>query len=99
MAKFKHGESGNPNGRPVGAGSKLAKPLKEQLADFLNLKIQELPGIWNKLTPRDRAALLKDLLPFFMAKMQAVQMEVDFNNLSEEQVDYIITKLFDKEAK
>ena len=93
MAKFKVGESGNRAGRPVGATNKLTIPIKTQLSDFLNEKIQELPAIWDKLTPRDKINFIKDLFPFYMAKLQNIELQSDFDKLSDEQLDAIIEKL------
>jgi hypothetical protein len=97
MAKFKSGQSGNVKGRPVGAINKISVPIKTQLSDFLNEKIQELPEIWKKLNARDKAQFLKDLLPFFIAKMQAISLEVEFEKLSDEQLEILCNQLISKE--
>lgn len=96
MAKFKQGQSGNPDGRKKGAINKIAKPIKEQLADFLNDKLQELPEIWNKLSPRYRAEFIKDLLPYYMAKMQSIAVtgDINFRTLPEDQLDQIADRLY-----
>lgn len=94
---YKTGQSGNPNGRKKGAINKFAVPIKTQLSDFLNEKIQELPAIWNKLNARDKAQFLKDLLPFFIAKMQAISLEVEFEKLSDEQLEILCNQLIKKE--
>lgn len=96
MAKFKQGQSGNPAGRKKGAINKVAKPIKEQLSDFLSEKIQELPGIWKKLAPRDKTAFIKDLLPFFLQKLQAISVEVELEKLTDEQLEILCNKLFNK---
>ena len=92
---FEPGFSGNPNGRPLGMLNKIARPIKEQLADFLNEKILELPEIWLKLSARDKKDLLINLLPFYMAKLQAMSItgEVNFKSLPEDQLDQIAYKL------
>lgn len=95
--KFKQGKSGHPQGRPQGAKNKIARPLKEQLSDFLTAKIQELPDIWLKLTPRNRADLIKDLLPYFLARMQTIAVGLEFSQMSDQQLDYIINELLNHE--
>lgn len=94
MAKFKIGQSGNPSGRPQGAVNKLNRSIKELMHDFLINKIQELPAIWDKLTPRDKANFIKDILPYYKAKLQSITIsDLDFESLSDDQLDLIINKL------
>ncbi|MEI6048178.1 MAG: DUF5681 domain-containing protein [Bacteroidota bacterium] len=98
MAKFKQGQSGNPAGRKKGAINKIAKPIKEQMADFLNEKIQELPEIWKKLSPRDKAQFIKDFWPYYNARLQSVEItgEINFKTLPENQLDILADKLYKK---
>ena len=96
MAKFKEGESGNINGRPAGAVNRVTKPIKEKLSDFLTKKLNELPSIWVKLSARDQATLLKDLLPFFMAKQSDVKVEFEIDKMSDAELDQIINRLIKK---
>lgn len=94
---FEPGVSGNPEGRPSGVPNKIARPIKEQLSNFLNDKIQELPAIWLKLSPRDKAQFLKDLLPFFLQKLQAISVELEFEKLTDEQLEILCNQLIKKE--
>lgn len=94
MAKFVSGQSGNPAGRKKGASNLVGKPIKEQLSDFLNKKILELPDIWDKLASRDRASFLKDLWPYFMPKLSDVKLDFDIKKLSDEQLTELIERLF-----
>ena len=96
MGKYKQGESGNPAGRKKGVPNKVARPIKEQLSDFLNEKIQELPGIWEKLSARDKANFIKDLVPYFVAQLQTIQVGLEFSQLSDEQLDEIINGLISR---
>lgn len=99
ISRFKPGQSGNPKGRKKGATNKIARPVKEQLSDFLNDKIQELPEIWKKLTPRDKANFIKDLIPYYVARLQSIQVELEFEQMSNDQLDYIINILLNKDDK
>ena len=96
---FEPGISGNPEGRPPGATNKIGRTVKERIADFLNDKILELPEIWNKLNARDKAALIKDLLPFFLARLQAqsIDLKTDLSSLTEDQLIFICNELFKRE--
>ncbi len=94
--KFKPGKSGNPQGRPQGSTNRIARPIKEQLSDFVNDKMEELPEIWSKLSPRDKAQFLKDLYPYFVARLQSIQVGLEFEQMSEYQLDYIINGLINK---
>jgi len=93
--RFKKGQSGNPAGRKPGAVNKVSRPVKELLSDFMMDKVQELPQIWEKLSPRDRAGLIKDMLPFFLPKLSTVNMdaEINFNTMTESEIDAIALKL------
>ena len=91
---FKKGISGNPQGRPVGATSKIGKPVKELLSDFINRKVLELPSIWMKLSAKDQSVLLKDLFPYFMPKMEATSVNLNVSKLSDEEVTELIERLF-----
>jgi hypothetical protein len=94
ISRFKPGQSGNPAGRKKGVKNKIALPLKEQLVDFLNDKIQELPLIWDKLSPRDRATMLKDLYPYFLPKMESVSFDFNLSRLTDDQVSELISRTF-----
>jgi hypothetical protein len=95
--KFKPGESGNPKGRPRGATNKLGRSSKEILSEFLNTALDELPEIWKALKPREKAQLLRDLIPFELPKMQSVAVsgEIDVKGMTEEQTDLIAQKIFE----
>jgi hypothetical protein len=93
---FKPGQSGNIKGRPPKAINKVARPLKMRISEFLDQRFNELPGIWSKLPPKEKARLFVDLLPFIMPKMTNVDLDMNFSQLSEQDLDMIIAKMMTK---
>lgn len=93
MAQFKKGQSGNPAGKPKGAKNKTSERLRATISDFLEEKFPTIRKNFSKLSPRDQAKLYSDLLPFVVPKLQALNLELDFGKMSEEQLDQIINEL------
>lgn len=77
MAKFKQGESGNPNGRPQGAMNKLNKDLRKSISEFLNDNFDEVITEWKKPSGKDKVTFYRDLLQYEVPKKQAVSMHGD----------------------
>lgn len=94
---FVKGVTGNPQGRPKGAQNKTNKQLRETIGDFLNKNFSKLVEDFEELPPKDRVKLYCDLLQYGLPKLQAVQLETDFDRLPEDQLDYLLTKLSNSE--
>lgn len=93
---FEKGNSGNPDGRPKGTNNKLSKQLRETINGFLETKFESVIEDFEKLTPKERLKFYCELLQYGLPKLQAVQMENDFENLSDEQLNFIINELLKK---
>lgn len=52
--RFAEGNSG----RPKGAKNKVPAEVRQSIVDFLSEKIEELPELWNDLTPAERVQLI-----------------------------------------
>jgi predicted component of type VI protein secretion system len=90
---FEKGNSGNPEGRPKGTNNKLSKQLRETINDFLETNFETVINDFEKLTPKERLKFYCELLQYGLPKLQAVQMETEFENLSDEQLNFIIQEL------
>ena len=90
---FSKGTSGNPEGRPLGAKNKVNQQLRETITDFLNNNFVKIVEDFNYLKPKDRVKLYCDLLQYGLPRLQAVQLETDFERLSDEQLERIIEEL------
>lgn len=96
MAQFKKGQSINPKGKAIGTKNKTSERLRLTISNFLELEFPTIRRDFKKLSPRDRAKLFVDLMPFAVAKLQAVSIDMDFNKMSEQQLDDIINELTKK---
>lgn len=93
---FEKGNSGNPDGRPKGTNNKLSKQLRETINDFLETNFEVVINDFEKLTPKERLKFYCELLQYGLPKLQAVQMGTEFENLSDEQLNFIINELLKK---
>ena len=90
---FKKGQSGNIKGRTKGTPNRTTKQLRESITSFLDNNFQRLENDLELLTPRDRIKFYCDLLQFGLPKLQTVQIETDFEHLSDFDLDKIINEL------
>jgi hypothetical protein len=90
---FVKGTSGNPNGRPKGATNKTTAQLRLFILDFLDKNFNVIEKDFSELNPKERVKFYLDLLQYGLPKLQAVQLETDFDRLPEEQLDTIIETL------
>lgn len=96
MAKFKQGESGNIAGRPPGAKNKVNAELRQRVSNFLDGNFEEITKAYKKLNPKDKMKFFTDLMPYVLPKLQNTSVEMNFEQLSETQLDAIIEKLLNK---
>jgi hypothetical protein len=90
---FKKGQSGNLNGRTKGSTNRVTKQLRESITSFLENNFERLESDFNSLPPRDRIKFYCDLLQYGLPKLQTVQLENDFEKLSDSELDRIISDL------
>jgi hypothetical protein len=90
---FKKGQSGNIKGRTKGTPNRVTKQLRESISSFLDNNFQRLEKDFDLLTPRDRIKFYCDLLQYGLPKLQTVQLETDFDHLTDTELDKIINEL------
>ena len=90
---FKKGESGNINGRTKGTQNKVTKHLRESITSFLENNFERIENDFELLPPKDRIKFYCDLLQYSLPKLQTVQLETDFEHLTDMELDRIINEL------
>lgn len=89
----KKGQTGNPNGRPKGTPNKVTIEMKTWLAGLIDKNRRQIEKDLKKLEPKDRLVILERLMQYTVPKMQAVTAQIDLNNLTNEQLDVVISEL------
>ncbi|HTO15197.1 MAG TPA: hypothetical protein VLZ83_05485 [Edaphocola sp.] len=85
------GKTNNPNGRPKGSKNKVTKNLQGIIKSFLEKNADDLQTEFEKLEPRDKLLFFEKLLKFAIPTQQ--QNQVNFEKLSDEDLDIIIDNL------
>lgn len=92
---FKKGKSGNPNGRPKGSKNKATTSVRVWLAQLIDDNREQLAKDFKNLSAKDRLAMLDKFLQYLIPKQSTTG--VDFNTLSDAQVDDVINQLMKKD--
>jgi hypothetical protein len=90
---FENGISGNKAGRPRGAQNKNTGKLRDWITDFLEENKEQVKADWLLLEPKDRILLFEKLLKYSLPTLQATTLSTEFDNMSEADLDRIITEL------
>ena len=90
---FRKGQSGNIKGRTKGTPNKVTKHLRESITSFLENNFERIEIDFELLSPKDRVKFYCDLLQYGLPKLQTVQLETDFEHLTDIELDRIINEL------
>lgn len=94
---FKKGESGNRKGRPNGAENKTTVELRDRIKAFLDGNFKTVQRDFKKLDPEKRIALYERYLKFVLPSLQATEISLDIEKMSDAELDLIISRLISKQ--
>jgi hypothetical protein len=84
---------------------KPTSKLKQSLATFLNCNSEDVQTEWEKLNPKEKLSLFRDLLTHGTSVLWATQLvwnaenAAETRNLTEDQVDEIVRRMHEAENK
>lgn len=95
MAKFQKGQSGNPKGRPKGSQNEKTKYIKDWLISLIGSNAKDISQSFRNLPMKERCKFISSVLPYVLPKQteSKVKSNVDLNNLTDEQIDNIISEI------
>lgn len=94
---LKKGMTNNKAGKPKGAVNKLSKDMRQTITDFLQDHWPEVEKEFSKLKGRDKVNFYRDLLQYSIPKLQAVAVALEFEKLTDEQLEILCNQLIKKE--
>jgi hypothetical protein len=86
---FTKGKGGRPKGKP----NKITGTLREWISSFIDNNRPQIQKDWKSLDPKDRLIMFERLLKYTLPTLQATTLTVDFEKLTDQQLDEIIERL------
>ncbi|AGB29620.1 hypothetical protein Prede_2356 [Prevotella dentalis DSM 3688] len=93
MARQKNDGKGRIGGRQKGTPNKVTASVKDWVAQVIDKNRRQMERDIKALEPKDRLQMLEKLMQYVVPKQQAASANVDFNKLSDEQLDLIVDEL------
>lgn len=93
MARQKNDGKGRLGGRTKGTPNKVTKTAREWLTALVDKNRRQIERDLKQLEPKERLLILEKLLQYVIPKKQAVDASVSLENLSDEQLDFIIDEI------
>jgi uncharacterized protein (UPF0305 family) len=93
MARQKNDGKGRIGGRQKGTPNKVTASVKDWLSHVIDKNRRQMERDIKALEPKDRLQMLEKLMQYVVPKQQAVNANVDFGKLSDEQLNALVDEL------
>lgn len=80
-------------GRRKGTPNKVTGNIREWLSNLVDKNRLQIEKDLKALEPKDRLQVLEKFMQYTTPKMQSVQTKIDFNQLSDEQLNTVINEI------
>lgn len=89
------GITNNPNGRPKGVPNKTTTELREMITTLFESKYEDFTSALDELEAKDKVDAYIKIMGYVIPKK--TETKIDFNSLSDTQIDDLIERLKDPE--
>lgn len=93
MPRKKNDGKGRLGGRAKGTPNKVTATTKEWLTDLINRNREQIETDLKQLEAKDRLQMLEKLMQYVVPKQQAMTASIDFERLTDEQLDEFVNHL------
>ena len=85
--------SAKTGGRKKGTPNKISGTIKDWISNLIDNNRKQVEADLKQIKPVERLLFLEKLLGFVVPKQQNISTKIDFDNMTESQLDAIIEKL------
>jgi hypothetical protein len=89
----------NPNGRPKGSPNKSSFELREKIKIFLSSNFDNMQAEYKKLDGLQKLTFYERLIKYVVPIMNNNEVAINFEQLTESELDEIINRLLSNNAK
>lgn len=87
------GRTNNPAGRPRGSRNKNTEDLRFFVEGIINDNRAQIKRDLKELEPKSRLLILEKLMSYVLPKLQTVDQKINFDQLTDDQINSIISEL------
>lgn len=98
MARQKNDGRGRLGGRAKGTPNRQTNALREWVICLLNDNREQVEKDLKTLTPKERVQSLFKLLDFCLPKLQSVSTRINFDDMSDADIDNFIARMIESES-